>query len=274
MDIAHHIFFRKTDEPLLYLYLLKNDIVSEDGGLFCGFDILESNPHWSCMNRIADMDYLESYSYTVFTKKELQEASWLRIRSKWEFAYPQPERKDGYREGVFAPGYCPDCSSATQIGSFRIKKAPKWGRRNFAMLYWVGDELFINDRVKDVFQKEGITGVDYLPVMNKKGSEALPDIHQILFTTILKNGLVINEGITETCTCMYCGVEKHLASQRNILTYRKEVFENAPDFVKSGELFGAGHYSARQMFISRHAYQVLGRHALLQGLAFEPVALA
>lgn len=273
MDIAHHIFFRKTDEPLLYLYLLKNEIVSGDGE-FCGFDILESDPHWACLNRIAHMESLESYSYTVFTKKELREAPWLKIRSKWEFAYPQPERKDGYREGVYAPGYCPDCSSLIQIGSFRIKKAPKWGRRNFAMLYWVGDELFVNDRVKDVFQKEGISGISYLPVMNKNGSEILPGVHQLLFSTVLENGLVINEGVAEISACMYCGVEKYLASQRNILTYRKEVFENAPDFVKSGEVFGAGHYAAHRLFIRQRVYQLLCKHSLLQGLAFEPVALA
>ena len=209
----------------------------------------------------------------VFTKKELREAQWLTIRSKWEFAFPQPESKDGYREGVYAPGYCPDCSSLTQIGSFRIKKAPKWGRRNFAMLYWVGDELFVRDRVTEVFQEEGISGVDYLPVMNKKGSEILPGVHQLLFTHVLKKGLVVNEGVREVSACFYCGAVKYLASQRNILSYRREVFENAPDFVKSSEVFGAGHYAAHKMFISQRAYQVLTRHALLRSLDFEPVAL-
>jgi len=273
MNVNRHIFFRKTDEPLLYAYVLKNNIVPIEDGEFCGFDILESDPHWENMKSLADMERRTSYSYKVFSKKELQEAPWLRVRSKWEFAYPQPERKDGYREGVFASGYCMDCSSVHQIGSFRVKKAPKWGRRNFAMLYWVGDELFVNGRVKEVFLEEGITGIDYLPLMNKRGDETLPDVHQLLFTTILENGLVINEGIKKISTCTYCGAEKYLASQRNMLTYRKEAFENAPDFAKSREVFGAGHYAAHQMFISQRVYQILSKHKLLQGLEFEAIAL-
>jgi len=272
MEVNHHIFFRKTDEPLLYIYLVRSGIHFKDDE-HCSFDILESNPHWENMKQLANMERRTSYSYTVFSKKELLDAKWLTIRSKWEFAYPQPERKDGYREGVYAPGYCWDCSSVNQIGSFRIKKEPKWGRRNFAMLNWVGDELFVNDRVKQVFQEEGITGIDYLPVLNKKGSEILPGVHQLVFTDVLEKGLVINEGIEETNTCSYCGVEKYLPSQRNILTYRKEVFDNAPDFVKSSEVFGSGHYAAHELFISQRVYQVLTKHSLLQGLDLKPIAL-
>lgn len=273
MEVNHHIFFRKTDEPLLYIYLVKNNIHFKDGE-FCSFDILESSPHWAYMNRIADMERRRSYSCKVFTPKELQETQWITIRAKWEFAYPQPESKPGYMDGVYAPGYCDECfSGLVTIGSFRIKKAPKWGRRNFAMLYWVGDELFVNDRVKEVFQEEGITGIDYLPVMNKKGTEILPDVYQLVFTTVLEKGLVINEGIEEINTCSYCGVEKYLPSQRNIRTYHREVFENAPDFVKSSEVFGFGHYAAHYLFISQRVYQVLSKHSLLRGLDLEPVAL-
>lgn len=272
MEVNHHVFFRRTDEPMLYIYLVNNNINFKDGE-FCSFDILESSPHWENMNQLADMERRTSYSQVVFTKSELQEAPWLKIRATWEFAYPQPESTPGYMEGVYSPGFCWDCGSISQIGSFRVKKAPKWGRRNFAMLYWIGDELFVNDRVKEVFLEEGITGLDYLPVMNKKGSETLQGVYQMLFTSILESGLVINEGIREISKCMYCGVDKYLPSQKNLLTYRKEVFENAPDFVKSREVFGAGHYAARQMFISQRAYQVLKKHSLLQGLSFEVISL-
>lgn len=273
MEVNRHIFFRKTSEPLLYTYLLHNGIPFKDGE-HCCFDIFESSPHWANMERIADMDNLTSISYTVFTKKELQEAQWLTIRSTWEFAYPQPESKPGYMEGVYASGYCKECfSGLTTIGSFRIKKAPKWGKRSFAMLYWVGDELFVNDKVKEVFQEERITGIDYLPVLNKKGSEVLPDVYQMVFTTVLEKGLVINEGIRELNTCSYCGVEKYLPNPRSILTYRKEVFENAPDFVKSSEVFGFGSYAAHELFVSQHVYQVLMKHSLIRGLDFKPIEL-
>ncbi|MBQ8506591.1 MAG: hypothetical protein IJ466_04080 [Clostridia bacterium] len=272
MEVNHHIFFRRTDEPLLYIYLVKNSIPFKEGE-FCSLDISESNPHWKLMNRITDMERRTSYSYMVFTKKELLEAQWLTIRSKGNFAYPQPESKPGYMEGVYAPGFCWDCASISQIGSFRIKKAPKWGRRSFAMLHWVGDELFVCDRAKEIFQDEGITGIDYLPVLNKKGSEVLPGVYQLMLTHVLEKGLVLDKGVRETSVCSYCGVEKYLASQRNTLTYRKEIFENAPDFAKSCEVFGAGHYAAHKLFINQRVYHALTKHSLLQGLDFEPVSL-
>ena len=44
MEVNHHIFFRKTDEPLLYIYLVRSGIHFKDDE-HCSFDILESNPH-------------------------------------------------------------------------------------------------------------------------------------------------------------------------------------------------------------------------------------
>lgn len=276
MDINHHIAFRVEDKPLTYVYAVLNGILTKsvDPKSICSFDILESDPRWSHISALVKAEDVYCYSDIVFTKEEIQEAPWLTIRAMWEFGYPQPESKEGYMGVAYSSIYCRECSGGyTQTDPFHVKKAPKWGRRSIAMLYWVGDELFVNDRVKQAFQKEGLTGIEFWPVKNKSGSETLEGVHQLMFTTMLEKGVVMNQGIRETSVCPLCGLEKYLPSSRNMLSYRKEVFENAPDFVKSSEIFGSGHYSAHKLFVNQRVYQVLKKHSLLQGLVFEPVDL-
>ena len=52
-----------------------------------------------------------------------------------------------------------------------------------------------------------------------------------------------------------------------------EIFEHAPDIVKTGEVFGDGHYIARIILINQKVYRAIVDNHLERGLVFEPIEL-
>lgn len=275
MKIKKRIVFDRESDPHLVNFLLKNGVPFEAGDPTV-LEINDDHPAWPEIEAYVTQNDLLCLSETSFTKMELANADWLRIRSQWRFGYPQPEDDFNYENITYTRrDYCPICSSGlVQTNPFRIKKAPKWGARHFAELNWVGDELFVDDTAKEILTLEGITGISFLEVVNKKGVEAFSNIHQIQVGGILDLGLQANRAsVREMALCPECGIPKFLLSGIGMLSFRKEVFDNQPDFVKSGEIFGSGHYASRIILVRQKVYQTIVKNGLDRGLVFEPVEL-
>ena len=160
------------------------------------------------------------------------------------------------------------------MSPFRIKKEPKWGQRHFAELNWVGDELFLDPTAEELLKQEGITGISFCEVHDKKGTEVFPSIRQLVVNTILGLGLQADsKSIREVTSCPVCGIPKYLLSGIGMLSIQKEIFDNKPDVVKTGEIFGSDHYAARTILVRQKVYQTLLRNKLDRGLVFEPIEL-
>ena len=276
MRIRKHICFRADESPMLVDYLNKNQIPFERGGIVSNFDIYEDDAHWDFISAYIKRNHLFCLSETEYTKRELCSAQWLRMRSQWRFGYPQPESNFNYEDITYTrKDCCPKCNCGLkQINPFRIKKAPKWGQRHFAELNWVGDELFLDNTAETVLKQEGITGVSFLDVCNKKGDEIYPDIRQLQVESVLDLGLQTDRArIREIAHCPECGITKYVTSGIGMLSFRREIFENQPDIVKSGEYFGSGHYAARVILIRQKVYETILRNKLDRGLVFEPIEL-
>lgn len=276
MEINKHICFKPQKVPELMCYLRSNNIPFEDDNELSTLDIYESSVYWPYIEKQVQSEKLFCTSETIYDVEELCNTEWLSMRSQWRFGYPQPEDDFNYENITYTRrDYCPICSSGlVQTNPFRIKKAPKWGARHFAELNWVGDELFVDDTAKEILTQEGITGISFLEVVNKKGVEAFSNIHQIQVGRILDLGLQTNRAsVREMALCPECGVPKFLLSGIGMLSFRKEVFDNQPDFVKSGEIFGSGHYASRIILVRQKVYQTIVKNGLDRGIVFEPVEL-
>ena len=55
--------------------------------------------------------------------------------------------------------------------------------------------------------------------------------------------------------------------------FKKEIFLNAPDFVKSAESFGAAASASKLVFVSQKAYRFIKDNKLDSSLVFEPIQL-
>ena len=142
------------------------------------------------------------------------------------------------------------------------------------MLNWVFDELFVDGVAKNILEKEGITGISFLEVKNKKGTEVLEDTYQMIIHNRLSPGIVTKRrSIDDIYVCAECGVPKYHPTGMGMLALKKEIFEGAPDVVKTAEIFGWGHAAPTEIIVSQKVYQTITKNKLERSLVFEPIEL-
>lgn len=272
MDVTNHIVFTEKNAPLLFAYFQENNIPFECGTLTCVADVRESDPHWKGIFQIMQRENVYYLPQNVFSPEELNAAQWLMIRSRWLYDYPQPE---DHFQSVTYQGTCWECGSGSiQQAAFRFKKQPQWGRRSFCMTNWIEDELFLSAKAKEKLQQEEIPGISFRQVMNKSGTEALPDMYQMEVLQILPKGLEErSSGIAESVCCPRCGARKYHRSETGQCVFRKETFDGAPLIAKTAEIFGCGAWAARRIIVHQSIYQMIRKNNLDRSLEFEPIEL-
>ena len=276
MEIWNHFTFRKDMHPLTTQYVLDNNIPYDYGETLSAVDISESDPHWEELSRILKLEHKTFLSETKFSKHELDSAEWLTVRSRWYYDYPQPETE--YEEIVY---HCENAClnkgcgmGLIQKDSFRFKRSPKWGRRNFCMINWVYDELFISTKAKELLESSSLNGFSFLNVNKKSGNATLDDVFQMKIPHILAAGIHdTTSRISETSVCPICKRKKLHSNGRGQFVFNKEIFYDAPDFVKSNECFGYGLIASRLIIVSQKAYKFLTANKLDSSLVFEPIVL-
>ena len=275
MEIKRHVTGRHDDDLELLKFVKENGIPYKDGGIIFSFDIYESSKYWSFISRYLIENDGRATCETVFSIEELENAEWLEIRSQWRNGYPQPESGFKYETITYArDNYCKECGSGLkQIDSFRIKKEPNWGQRCFMMLNWIPDEFFVNESTKKLLENE-IDGISFCEVKDKKGAETIPDTYQIIIPVLSFEGLIEDpEILHDALVCPSCKIKRFHTNGRGMLTFKKDTFDNAPDMVKTAEIFGWGHSSSHNIIISGKVYKFLKENKLDRGLVFEPIKL-
>jgi len=276
--VSRHVCFRVRLHPAMAQHVLRSDIAFEqvDDSDFIVFDIFEDDPHWPSIQALLEADGDHAIPTTVFTKQELKEAEWLRVRSKWHNGYPQPESAFGYRELTYDPThYCRECGAGlVQKDSFRLTKAPKWGTRHFFSLNWVFDELFVDDTARSILESSGLTGFRFLPAKNKRGTEELPGVHQLFVETETKPGVVTGgRDIDEVYTCAACGRTKCHPTGIGMHVFRWEALDGMPDICRTHEDWGWGKGADWLLLISQRMYRLIVDNHLERCLVFAPIQL-
>jgi len=242
------------------------------------FEVYEDDENWETIEKFKMKYDGLSLASCVFSKKEIENASWLTVRSIWRWEYPQPEDTLGFKRDMYANNnICDSCGCAcglTQKNSFKVKKSPKWGRRNFLMLNWVEDELFISSKVATALEESEFKGFNLLEVNHFKKNSSIENIMQIKVNEILKQGMIIKEDtIKKEINCPKCGRRKYITTGRGRF-FDKEIFRDLNvDIIKSYEVFGEGNMCARVIFISNAFYRVITENGYDKNLVFEPAFL-
>lgn len=280
MDVWNYIAFSKITHRGLWDYVQKHNIpVNHREDLhMASIEIYASDPHWAWIEAYWKGIGRNCQSDTVFTKDEIQQADWMRVRSIWRTGYPMP--MDGFKYETITytrDRYCAECGiGLEQVDSFRIKKIPTWGRRHFFSLFWVDDEFFVSETVKNSFQDAGITGVSFEPVLDTKGKNVHKGIFQMRIETTLENGLIDTpQNLRDSSICAVCGRRKSRINVGIRCQFKQHIFDNAPDIVKTGDYFGvAGNKGpSRDVIISQKVYQTIVKNQLEKNLIFYPIEL-
>lgn len=277
MEVMKHIAFAVYGHPQLWAYICEHKLPVKGGERVVSLDIPASSPHWPDLEGFVQRESLVCLSEPVFTREELDGAQWLQVRTTNRMGCPQPEAAFGYREITYAPeGLCPECGCVLeQADRFRLRKFPSWKGKDFFAPFWVEDELFVSDRARDCLTAEGLTGISFEPVMEARGRNVLPGGWQLRAGTVLAPGLVEDVSfLGGVCQCPRCGRKKYRPSGCGQMIFRREIFDGAPDVVKTAEYWGGMPKAAdRAILVSRRAYAAIRRHRLDRGLVFYPVKL-
>ena len=268
--------FQPNKIPELKAYLCENSIPIQVDGNVYSFEIQKNDSHWQNISDILRNSTPRCISDTPPAQDDLSDTEWLRMWCQTRFGYPQPEAGFQYKSITYIrERICPECGNgSTQQDAFRIKKLPAWGRKHFAELNWVYDELFLSDAAKKILQAEQITGITFDAVKNKTGTETLSGINQLRVTYVLKPGIIEEHSdIRSVTVCERCLTKKYLLYPGGKMTMHREIFEGAPDIVKTAEVFGSGRCAVRHTLIRRKVYELLIENQLGRGLVFEPIML-
>lgn len=281
MDIEYHIVFsqNRLEERPLWDYLVKNNIPhnATPGYNIGTVDILSSHPNWPEISEFLKRTHFLVLTDMVFSKEELLAAPWIRIRTTSRYGYPQPDDNFEYKRITYERnGKCGTCKAGlSQADAFRLKKIPSWKRRHVFAPFWVEDELFVSDVFADAFKNAGVTGVEFREVKKNNGLDVYPGVHQMFVTNHLKEGFLENDAsIRETTVCMECGRKTYFQYAHVQESFHKEIFEGAPDVVKTAERFGQDPVNGVPlMLINQKVYRLLVEKKLDKALKFYPINL-
>lgn len=247
-------------------------------------EIDENDPGWLIVRELIERYQLSVTTSASFSQKEIDDAKWLVLFSSGHFGYPQPE--DSYMQATYdVSAYCETCGmGAVQRNPFRLRSEPKQKKSHFLQLNWVFDEFFVRSEVKNAFEREHISGVEFVnPVLHKNGAPIV-SLLQVKIKDTLPAGLVLaglqpvtcKEGDEESSGSRpgrtFCGRIKYHHPQRGSIAFPRSVLANAPDIVKSNEYFGSGGEAHRLVLISRKTADIIKRHKW-RGLLLQPARL-
>lgn len=183
---------------------------------------------------------------TKFTSKEISEASFANIYSKYFLGYPQPE--DEYEDLVYENIECNECKviKQNQIKPFSLSKTPKLNmKKKSFQLFWVNDEIFFEKEFYDRFLKK--LGVKSMPVMNIKNNLEIDNIVQLYLP---ESSSFLDDTKIDFIECPKCDTKysNPIPNEGFFPSFKEEV--NYPIF-KTKEFFGSGEYYSRRIIINK-----------------------
>jgi hypothetical protein len=207
--------------------------------------------------------------------------SWYHITTG-QFGYPQPENNFGYLNKTYdTTNACLTCNvGLEQKDEFRFRSEPKAKHSQFLGLNWVFDQIFVRQPVKDIFEREKITGLRFSqPVINKTGLR-MEGIYHLRVANIISSGLITDNLQTEICELPedkgtlkflkannsklaegpFCGQLKYNFLQfDNHLKIKSTAFDGKPDLVRLDYWFGSGGSANRPIIVSERIKSLIDK---------------
>jgi len=210
--------------------------------------IPEDDARWPAIQKLIRAFRLVDIPMTEFLDTELKAAKYLHMVGTWHNGYPEPSDDFTYKEITFDPSAgCRQCGvGLKQIAPFRLKRAPKWGRRSAFQLYWVFDEVFVRPEVWDATFAP--LGIGCSPVVLDRTGEVIQNVVQLN----IKEVSDVDVEKLEFETCSECGSKK--------FSPKLPGFQPAPlspigPIFKSDQYFGSGGQAFRLVMLANDAYR-------------------
>jgi hypothetical protein len=257
MKIWHRIGFSDKDavDPILDAIGIKYKKWPLPGGFYgITFDIAESDHRWEQVAELVKMKGASDIVQTVFSKKELLSAEWVRLIPVFEQGYPQPE-ETWVTNPINYEEHCPQCGTFRQTGSFRLKKEPNLGKKDFMSLYWTY-ALFCTPRVLSELEAHEIQGYEVWDAIIHKTGTPSEKVSQLFIPHLANPGLVRVENLKRE-TCSLCHVTKYYPHMRGVMYLKRDALVSDVDIMQTHEWFGSGHAAYREILVSNKLVKLI-----------------
>ena len=251
MKIVHRVGFSHKDGVRSILDSLGIKYQTQDlpgvKSALVFFDIAESDPRWRRVEELIRAKGASDIFNTVFTKKELLSAEWVRLVPTFERGYPQPE-ETWVTNPINYEDHCPECGTFRQTASFRLKKEPNLGKSDFMSLYWTY-ALFCTPRILSELASHQIRGYEVWDAIIHKTGTPSQRVSQLFIPTIANPGLVRVEDLKRE-RCSLCKVTKYYPHMRGVMYLKRDALVSDVDIMQTYEWFGSGHAAYREILVS------------------------
>ena len=277
MRIRHRYGLSSFNKHLLR-FLNKNKIPYQSDELTITVEVFEDDEQFDIIELFMRENDAVDVISAIYGQTELDNSKWLSLKSEWWSQYPEPQNNAGYLFTTYdVTEFCKGTDDGYYCGKglrqahpFVIARKPNWGARNFMMLNWVSDELFVSQKTFKILQDSGLTGFSLWNVMNK---QQIPydNVKQLYVETQLPKG-VDRQSIAQVCVCPNCGFEKYITKPGPV-RFKKELFYDLKcDIVRTTDKFGERGCDS-MILVSKEFYRVVINNKLDRGLIFEPIEL-
>ncbi len=257
MRIRHRVTFNKNDAVDAEIEALKIKYQKTPGfGRYylLTFEIDESDPRWPQIAKLIREKGHGSLFNTIFTDNEILNAEWVRLIPVFEQGYPQPE-ETWVTNPINYEDHCPECGTFRQVASFRLKKEPNLGKKDFMNLYWT-HALFCTPQVFSTLEAHGIRGYEKWDAIIHRTSTPSQKVSQLFVPTVAKPGLVRVEDLKREM-CSSCNMTRYYPHKRGVMYLKRDALVPGVDIMQTYEWFGSGHSAYREILASNRLARII-----------------
>ena len=248
----HYDFGIERKSPYMSFYIFKEDSV---------WDVLKDTLPKKDAHRL------------FFTDEELSCAKWLMVRST-------NMKIDSLNENTY-DYTCPEATDRSkrygahqrQIAPFEFKPV-KWTTNNHFYACYDGGyyTIFCDDLAKSIIEDNRFVGMRFDDIIWHKKNCILPNVHQMVFETVLpRESIVLDDHVREVA-CKGCGKIQYFYTNDFRLGIKEMYLSEGVDFYSTPAMFGEGGVYELSI-VSQQVYRTLKDHKMTRNLCFEPVVL-
>ena len=208
-----------------------------------------------------------------YSKDELENASWLIMRSKCGKVSTADE-KYTFRYDCQWNNDPEKFHHETQIREYILTKKICWKPKNNFYADECGNNstIFCSEYAKQILS-DNVTGIDFRAVLQKNSMEPRSDIYQLIFSHRIPHEALILPDDTNTITCNNCGKKQFWFTKPNnySIKVKSSYLDSKADAYVSEDLFGQG-FGYHLIFVSRKVYKTI-TDMKERNIVFQPVEL-
>ena len=209
----------------------------------------------------------------VFSKEEMENANWYTFEAtRWDI-----ETSDDSFTFQYSCPYNTETGvrfrHQKQINSYISKRTPKWKNNyNFCSVN-TGDfnKIFCSDNAKQIIQRRGISGVDFIPVINHKKTPT-ENVSQLYFPNILPRHVFNFIGEYREISCPTCGKINYefILPEEDNLRINTSLIPGGID-IFSAEMSTQGGWIVPPVIVSKRFYDLVSKELKEKHVRFYPI---